>query len=154
MGFFYLNAPKSKILQGKGAEQLFKETILKNNFEYRDSTKKEDIYKHTDCYVKFHQKWRSIDVKSLKKIRGEFQDEKFFIEIKNDYGYPGWLYSNHVQFIAFQTFNGFELYKTKKLRRYFEENKKSLQSTSKKGSPAELFLLERKCLKNLIYKNI
>lgn len=153
-GIYYKNAPISKLIQGKKSEDLFKKIILENNFEYKKSSKMQDIYQHTDCFVKFHSKFRSIDVKSIKKLKGEFQDDRFYIEIKNDYGIPGWLYSNDVNFIAFQTFEGFDIYKTKKLRKYYESNKNALESASKKDSPAQLYLIERKKIKNLLYKNL
>jgi len=107
------NFRKNK-LEGDQTEKKFEDLCLYYNIEIKKSSLDEDKYKHIDYYVKIKQKcFTSVDVKSIKKVNGEYNDDLYYIELTNDYGYKGWIYSKDLDIIAFENKNEFNLYRRK-----------------------------------------
>ena len=107
------NFEKNK-LEGDKIEKKFEDLCQYYNIEIKKSSLEEDKYKHIDYYIKLKKKcFISVDVKSLKKINGEYNDDLYYIELQNDYGYPGWIYSKDLDIIAFENKHEFNLYHRK-----------------------------------------
>ena len=114
------NFKKNKI-NGDRAENEFKALCIHYNKEIKDSTLEEDKYKHIDFYVKFKKEMKSVDVKSIKKVYGEYNNDMYYIELINDYGYPGWIYSKDLDLIAFKNINKNNIYRRKDILQFLEK---------------------------------
>ena len=86
---------------GKNKEREFAESLAKiglNDFQH--STETQDIKEHWDIELKV-----KFDVKSLKKVRrhdDQVNEHFHYLEVKNVQGLLGWLYSETVNFFAFE----------------------------------------------------
>jgi hypothetical protein len=117
------NFKRNKI-NGDRAENEFKALCIHYNKEIKDSTFHEDKYKHIDLYVNLKNKIESVDVKAIKKVYGEYNNDLYYIELINDYGYPGWIHSKDLDLIAFENVNEYNIYHRKDILNFIENEKK------------------------------
>ena len=93
---------------GKSAEERFNELLEKHNYlDIRRSTNEEDRLLHIDYFATHPvlNKEISFDVKAHKKLNRhdkEGTNDFIWLELKNNYGYKGWLHGK-ANFIAFET---------------------------------------------------
>jgi len=113
------NFQKNKI-NGDRAENEFKALCIHYNKEILDSTYEEDKYKHIDFYVKLKKNMKTVDVKAIKKVFGEYNNDLYYIELINDYGYPGWIYSKDLDLIAFENIDEYNIYRRKDILHFLE----------------------------------
>jgi len=114
------NFKKNKI-NGDRTENEFKDLCIHYNKEIKDSTLQEDRYKHIDFYVNLKNEMKSVDVKSIKKVLGKYNNDLYYIELINDYGYPGWIYSEDLDLIAFENMNEYNIYQRKDILKFLEK---------------------------------
>ena len=114
------NFKKNKI-NGDRAENEFKDLCIHYNKEIKDSTLQEDRYKHIDFYVNLKNEMKSVDVKSIKKVLGKYNNDLYYIELINDYGYHGWIYSKDLDLIAFENMNEYNIYQRKDILKFLEK---------------------------------
>lgn len=69
---------------GDDGEMIAKQWFIDNGYEVRDSSASQDAHKHIDFYIKENGEWKSVDVKYKKN---------FYIELTNNWGKPGWIYT-------------------------------------------------------------
>jgi hypothetical protein len=69
---------------GDNGESIAKQWFIDNGYEVRDSSASQDAHKHIDFYIKENGVWKSVDVKYKKN---------FYIELTNNWGKPGWIYT-------------------------------------------------------------
>ncbi len=89
--------------RGLITENDFVKEAEKRNYEVIKSSKRDDMYKHIDFYLKKNGKAFSVDVKARKKTSRSdksFDDEYTWVEFKNVAGGAGWLYgeANYIVF--------------------------------------------------------
>jgi hypothetical protein len=100
---------KDSIKEGDNAEILFKKIAIDKGFNHIPSSVNDNKYNHIDCFIKRSINQYSIDVKARKrknrKDNKKFDDE-IWIELKNIYGYDGWLYGKQ-DLIAFEQKSNF-----------------------------------------------
>ena len=147
------------VIRGKKAEELFEKLLLKSNIPFHRSTPYEDKYEHIDYYAHIGKSEKRIDVKALKKIRGQTQDDFFYIEIVNDWGNKGWIYAPKMDVVAFECFKEFQLYKREKLLKYIEgkgiDNFMTIQRTlPNMNTTSKCILLPRKDVEELRFAKI
>ena len=114
------NFKKNKI-NGDRTENEFKDLCIHYNKEIKDSTLQEDRYKHIDFYVNLKNEMKSVDVKSIKKVLGKYNNDLYYIELINDYGYHGWIYSKDLDLIAFENMNEYNIYQRKDILKFLEK---------------------------------
>ena len=89
-----------------------------------DSTEEEDKYDHIDFWWESPKKGIiGIDVKGLKKSKRhdkEYDDTINWLELRNVYGKPGWVYGKS-EYVAFRTKKDILFVKTVKLRDFAEK---------------------------------
>jgi hypothetical protein len=105
-------------LEGPEAEQKFIKDAEANGWKYkRHATKFEDMWLHWDVMFDTPNGCKTIDVKAHKhEYRdGPFLKNWFWVEWKNVRGNDGWLYGQS-DYIAFQYFNKWYIYKTNNLK--------------------------------------
>lgn len=143
------------IKQGNESEKLF-ETIVSNDGYYiKKSRNYEDRYLHIDYYVKFKNNVRSVDVKSIKHYNGKLQDKYYYIEIKNNWGNDGWIYSKHTNLFAFQCFDAFRIYRRERLLNYINEKGiDSFMGIKRAKDKSYCILLPREEVSQMVYKTI
>lgn len=106
------------ISDGQRAEDRFLTLCEKQGITVKHSTTEENK-KHIDFFITMNDKEYAVDVKAMKKItRGDSvsQDLLFWVEIRNNFGFPGWAYSRSPDLIAFELVEGFMLVETCKIR--------------------------------------
>jgi hypothetical protein len=143
--------------RGDYCENLFK-TILHNKKIYcKKSTNIEDRYKHFDFTIRLKKNNKTIDVKAIKKIENKFQDEYYYIEIKNDWNYEGWIYCEYMDLVGFECFDNFMIYKRKDILKYILEQGldtfKNIKRKNKKRPEfsCEVILIKRTDIDHLLY---
>ena len=100
---------KDSIKEGDTSEDLFKKISISRGFLHSPSTIKENKYKHIDCRIKKNNFIHTVDVKARKRLSREDKnkkDEIIWIELRNIFGYNGWLYGEQ-DLIAFEQENSF-----------------------------------------------
>lgn len=114
-------------IRGKDSEEEFKEIMTREGYKVYKSSKYDDIYKHIDFYVvdpKTGNTTMSIDVKTMKKIKGEFQTDYCWCELVGPTGYPGWVYGKASHF-GFKMQEGFLIIKKSDLIEIIENEYKN-----------------------------
>ena len=103
-------------------EDLFKDKILDLGLSYRESTIKDDWYKHIDCYVNNF----GVDVKGNRHL------ETIWLELENVNGNKGWLQGQSF-YIAMYIIelNKFSIFKRLDLLKYIENNVKKYTEDKK-----------------------
>jgi hypothetical protein len=125
------NFKKNKI-NGDKAENEFKALCIHYNKEIKDSTLQEDKYKHIDFYVKLKNKIESVDVKAIKKVYGEYNNDLYYIELINDYGYAGWIFSKDLDLIGFENINEYNIYHRKDILDFLNQKKNKYKEIKRK----------------------
>ena len=118
---------RHNVTRGKKCEPEFEALLTKEGIFDRKATEQADRFQHIDYWLKFNipsspPVSMSVDVKSLKKVRGQFQDELFYIEMINDNGNKGWVYAPKMELVAFECYDGFRMYRRDKLLDFIREN--------------------------------
>ena len=145
---------KSKI-QGNASENLFYNLCKRDGYEITKSTIEEDRYKHIDFFVEINNEILSLDVKSVKRLYGKYQDEKYYIEIKNNSGKPGWLYAPQLDVLCFETFENFKLYKRDEILKYISlKGMKNFKTMSRNKDKSLCILISREELNDLVFYTI
>lgn len=90
---------------GVNAEAAFKKLMTRRGWYVEEAPIESNIYDHWDYQV-FKDQWAlKVDVKAQKRVsRGDTVTTPtwVWIEIKNNAGYPGWLYQTKADYLAFQ----------------------------------------------------
>ena len=123
---------KKNKINGDRAENEFKDLCIHYNKEIKDSTLQEDKYKHIDFYVNLKNEMKSVDVKSIKKVFGEYNNDLYYIELINDYGYPGWIYSKDLDLIAFENMKEYNIYRRKDILDFLNQTKNKYKEIKRK----------------------
>lgn len=99
------------------------------------STINEDKCMHVDFWWNSPKGGRiGIDVKGIRKNDdGEYDDSFAWLELKNNYGNPGWLYGKE-EYIAFKTFTRIIYIKREVLAKYAESKAKGKKVVFNKPS--------------------
>lgn len=86
------------------------------------ATADEDKKLHVDFWWNSPKKGRiGIDAKGIRKNeKGEYDDSFAWLEIRNNYGFPGWIYGSE-EYIAFTTFKNIVYVKRELVQKYAEE---------------------------------
>lgn len=146
---------EKNILQGNKGENLFFNLCKRDGYDIRKATPYQNKYQHTDFFVKFKNNIRSVDVKSIKKIKGKLQDEKFYIELQHDWGGAGWIYAESMDLIAFETFENFKVYRREKILNYIlDKGINNFQSLTRQKDKSICILLDRAEINFLTYKTL
>lgn len=146
---------EKNILQGNKGENLFFNLCKRDGYDIRKGTPYQNKYEHTDFFVKFKNNIRSVDVKSIKKIKGKLQDEKFYIELQHDWGGAGWIYAESMDLIAFETFENFKVYRREKILNYIlDKGINNFQSLTRQKDKSICILLDRAEINFLTYKTL
>jgi hypothetical protein len=117
---------RHNVIRGKKCEQEFEMLLKRKGIFDRKATEQEDRFDHIDFWLKFQipeasQVSMSVDVKSLKKVRGQFQDELFYVELINDNGNKGWVHAPKMDLVAFECYDGFRMYRRESLVKFIHE---------------------------------
>lgn len=106
---------KNEEMVAKITEDTFGGTV---DFANEDEDKK----MHVDFWWNSPRKGRiGIDVKGIRKNDdGEYDDSFAWLEIQNNWGFPGWIYGSE-EYIAFTTFKKIVYVKRELVQRYAEE---------------------------------
>ena len=146
---------EKNILQGNKGETLFYNLCKRDGYDITKSTPYQNKYEHTDFFVKFKNTIRSVDVKSIKKIKGKLQDEKYYIELQHDWGGAGWIYAESMNLIAFETFENFKIYRREKILNYIlDKGINNFEHTTRQKDKSLCILLPRKEINSLTYKTL
>lgn len=107
-----------------GQDEILVMEITKDTFggNVTKSTGDEDRIMHVDFWWDTPKGYRvGIDVKGVKKNpSGKFDDTCTWLELQNNYGYPGWLYGKE-DFVAFKTYTQIVYIRRDVLCQYAEE---------------------------------
>ena len=148
------NFKKNKI-NGDRAENEFKNLCIHYDKEILDSTLEEDKYKHIDFYVKLKKNMKTVDVKSIKKVLGEYNNDLYYIEFINDYGYKGWIFSEDLDLIAFENINEYNIYQRKDILDFLDEKKNKYTEIKRKlhfcNTYSKCILLPKKDIEHFRY---
>ncbi len=148
------NFKKNKI-NGDRAENEFKALCIHYNKDILDSTYEEDKYKHIDFYVKLKKNMKTVDVKSIKKVYGEYNNDLYYIELINDYGYKGWIFSEKLNLIAFENINEYNIYRRKDILDFLNQTKNKYKEITRKlhfcNTYSKCILLPKKDIEHLKY---
>ena len=148
------NFKKNKI-NGDKAENEFKALCIHYNKEIKDSTLQEDKYKHIDFYVKLKNKIESIDIKAIKRVFNEYNNDLYYIEMINDYGYKGWIFSAKLDLIGFENIESFNIYNREDLLNFIQNSKKKYKQIKRKLKFSEnyslCFLIPKADIEHLKY---
>ena len=115
------------ISRGRKCEMEFETLLKKEGIFERKASNYEDRFYHIDYYLKFNIPESppismTVDVKSLKKVRGQFQDELFYIEMVNDNGNKGWVHAPKMDLVAFECYDGYRMYRRENLLDFIREH--------------------------------
>ena len=103
------------------AEGRFVSMSLQRGFSVMQASLREDYEHHWDVAIAKGTRKKLIDVKAMKRLKGEIQDLWVWVEIVNIAGKPGWIYRTHAHLVAFETMEGFVLVKPGELRKIVDE---------------------------------
>lgn len=93
-----------------------------NNIEVKNSSKKENMYKHIDFYLTKNGKVESVDFKGAKRksrTDSEYDYDLVWIEIQNVRGNKGWIYGE-ADFIVFEREDHYIFIPRKRIVEYAE----------------------------------
>ncbi len=103
-------------------ENLFKQKVLYLGFNYKKGTKKDDWYKHIDCFVNGF----GVDVKGNRHL------ETIWLEVKNVNGNKGWLQGDAFYVAMYIVeLKKFSIYKRLDLLNYIKDNAKDYTESKK-----------------------
>jgi len=143
------------ILQGNQGETLFYNLCKRDRYDITKATSYQNKYDHTDFFVRLKNNIRSVDVKSIKKINGRLQDEKYYIELTHDWGGAGWIYAESMYLIAFETFESFKIYRRDKILNYIlDKGINNFEHTTRQKDKSLCILLKREDINALTYKTL
>jgi len=146
---------EKNILQGNKGENLFYNLCVRDGFDIRKATPYQNKYQHTDFFVKFKNNINSVDVKSIKKINGKLQDEKYYIEMQHDWGGAGWIYAENMDLIAFETFENFKIYRRRKILNYIlDKGIHNFEILTRQKDNSLCLLLDREEINSITYKTL
>ena len=104
---------------GASAEEFFKHVMNKRGWYVEDATKEQNIYEHWDFRL-YKDHWSfTVDVKAQKRVsRGDTDTtpQYVWLELRNNAGFPGWLYKTEANYLAFQREDVFYLVAPRDLR--------------------------------------
>ena len=141
--------------RGSDSEKMFESVCFSRNIFVKKSSTYENQKLHIDFYVRLKQNTRSVDVKAIKRYKGQFQDKVYYIEMINDWGNKGWIFSKHLDLIAFECFDCFRIYKRKKLLEYLNKNPDKFEVTTRtlfnSNKTSKCVMLPRMYVESLLY---
>ena len=141
--------------RGNDSEKMFESICLARNIFIKKSSTYENTRLHIDFYVKLKQNMKSVDVKAVKNYKGQFQDKVYYIELVNDWGNKGWIFSKKLDLIAFECFDCFRIYKRKYILKYLNKNTSKLEITTrtlfKSNCTSKCVMVPRVLIENLLY---
>jgi hypothetical protein len=108
---------------GLQGEALFQQTMEERGWIVEPSPVRENITEHWDFKITKGNHIYKVDVKAHKRVSrwDDAPDDKWvWLEIKNNAGYPGWLYATKADFIAFQRHDCFHFTSPESLRNWLE----------------------------------
>ena len=148
------NFKKNKI-NGDRAENEFYALCMKNKKDITKSNEYDDKYKHIDFYVKLKNKIESIDIKAIKRVFNEYNNDLYYIEMINDYGYKGWIFSAKLDLIGFENIESFNIYNREDLLNFIQNSKKKYKQIKRKLKFSEnyslCFLIPKADIEHLKY---
>lgn len=117
----------TQIKDGERAEIRFKSIAESHGITVKESTYEENKKFHIDYHLNHNGHKTTVDVKAIKSINRKLIPNEFlpfeqtwnWIEYKNNYGRPGWLFGK-MDYIAFETLEGFAMAKPKDVYEYCE----------------------------------
>lgn len=112
---------RNSLLIGRRAEKKFKDLAIRRGYSVSLPLHRQDYEEHWDIRIRKGAKSYLVDVKAMKRLKGEIQDLWVWVEIVNIAGKPGWIYRTHAHLIAFETMKGFVLVKPEELRNLVAE---------------------------------
>lgn len=99
---------------GMGAEEAFRRTMSARGWWVEEATPEQNRTEHWDFRI-MKERWSlRVDVKAEKRIRRWNRGtdaEWVWVELRNNFGMEGWLYSTEADYLAFQ--RGFRFYMVK-----------------------------------------
>ena len=141
--------------RGSDSEKMFESICFSKNIFIKKSSTYENTRKHIDFYIRLKKNTKSVDVKAIKRYKGQFQDKYYYIEFINDWGNKGWIYSKSMDLVAFECFDCFRIYKRKKILDFINNNPNKFEITtrtlfnSKKTS--KCIMVDRNVIESLLY---
>ena len=111
---------------GKISEVLFKSLMEKEGYECYTASTYQDTNEHWDINICLEDVSEFVDVKGIKMAS---IDERTWFELRNVEGNTGWLYAPKVDYIAFETEYGFDMYRRLDVLSLIEENLKKSDIT-------------------------
>ena len=126
---------------GNSFEEDFKNRVVRSKLKYKKSTKKDDWYKHIDCYVNGY----GVDVKGNRYL------DTIWLEYSNVNGNKGWLRGD-AKYIAMhiEELDCFSIYNRSELLEFVEVNVKD--KTTNKKDYLKFYTREKWGKKDLICK--
>lgn len=106
---------------GRLGEEKFRKMALNRGYRLNLPRHSQDYLEHWDVEIRKRTAKYLVDVKAMKRLKGEIQDLWVWVEIVNIAGKPGWIYRTHAHLIAFETMEGFVLVKPEELRKIVAE---------------------------------
>lgn len=108
---------------GEKGEDYFKAVMTYRGWTVEPSPIRENMIEHWDFKISKDYHEYLVDVKGHKRVArwdDAASDNWTWIEIKNNAGYPGWLYATKADFIAFQQKDMFHFVTPEVLRNWLE----------------------------------
>lgn len=107
---------------GKQTESQFLSVMLRQGYNIRRSSNRQDSQEHIDFISYSGNTQVSYEVKSSKRLsRGsDVQTDYVWIELKNRFGFPGWLFGK-ADYFCFQVTAGFLIVSGNRLRELVAE---------------------------------
>ena len=106
---------------GRLGEEKFKRLALERGYRLRLPDGSQDYLEHWDVEIIKATEHYLVDVKAMKRVKGQIQGLWVWVELTNVAGKPGWLYSSKADLFAFETENGFILVRPDPLKRLVSE---------------------------------
>ena len=94
---YYERNKLTRLKRGKEVERIFTNILNEKwNYSITAATKYQDIYEHFD--IKFTSKKDNktiyyIDIKGRNWLDGKYQDKYIWLELVNNYGFAGWVFT-------------------------------------------------------------
>lgn len=106
---------------GRSAEKRFIKLALRRGYMVAHSAESEDYREHWDVRISGEEYSPLVEIKAMKRVKGQIQDSWVWVELTNVAGKPGWLYSSKADLFAFETEKGFVLVRPEDLKRLVSE---------------------------------
>ena len=141
--------------RGSDSEKIFESICFSKNIFIKKSSTYENTRKHIDFYIRLKQNTKSVDVKAIKRYKGQFQDKFYYIEVINDWGNNGWIYSKSMNLVAFECFDCFRIYKRKKILDFINKNPDKFEITTRtlfnSTKTSKCIMVDRNVIESLLY---